>query len=386
MMDRAVGRTLPPVPARRPRVASLVVILGVLALLAGLCGGLMRLGWRLPSLVTSLSISHGPLMVLGFLGTLISLERAVALGRRWGYAGPLLSGLGALVLLAGGPTEVAAALMAGAGLMLVAVFARIYRFQPALHISVMWAGAVAWVVAAVLWFSRWPVYRFVPWLAGFLVLTIVGERLELSRLILLPRRARVLFLGAGGLFSLGLAVSVPAPDAGVRLAGVGLVALAVWLLRFDVARRTVRRPGLTRFMALCLLAGYLWLAAGGVAWVTAGALAGGFSYDAGLHALFLGFVMSMVMGHAPVIVPAVLRVPVRFGRWFYAHLALLHASLLLRVVGGDLGANATLWRWGGLLNVVAVLWFLAAMAWSTRRPPAVIGVGSRGVQGESVTD
>lgn len=27
-------------------------------------------------------------------------------------------------------------------------------------------------------------------------------------------------------------VSVPAPDAGVRLAGVGLAALAAWLLRF----------------------------------------------------------------------------------------------------------------------------------------------------------
>nr|BFE78121.1 hypothetical protein GCM10020093_007220 [Planobispora longispora] len=44
---------------------------------------------------------HGPLMALGFLGTLISLERAVALRSRWGYAAPALSALGAVALAAG---------------------------------------------------------------------------------------------------------------------------------------------------------------------------------------------------------------------------------------------------------------------------------------------
>jgi len=42
-------------------------------------------------------------MVSGFLGTLISLERAVALKARWPYAAPLLSGLGDAALIVGGP-------------------------------------------------------------------------------------------------------------------------------------------------------------------------------------------------------------------------------------------------------------------------------------------
>ncbi|MDO8563175.1 MAG: hypothetical protein Q7S25_04960, partial [Candidatus Limnocylindria bacterium] len=58
---------------------------------------------------------------------------------------------------------------------------------------------------------------------------------------------------------------------------------------------------------------------------------------------------------------------------FYAHLALLHVALLLRV-GGDLLGSADARQWGGLLSGVAVLVFLAntLSAARTRRPiPAV---------------
>ena len=57
--------------------------LAILALLAALWAGLMRLGWRLPALTPSLALAHGPLMISGFLGTLITLERAVALKQKW---------------------------------------------------------------------------------------------------------------------------------------------------------------------------------------------------------------------------------------------------------------------------------------------------------------
>ena len=69
--------------------------IALLILLAAIRAGLLRMGWVLPSL-GSLTAAHGPLMVCGFLGTLIGLERAVALGRRWAYTAPLLSGLGAV--------------------------------------------------------------------------------------------------------------------------------------------------------------------------------------------------------------------------------------------------------------------------------------------------
>ena len=68
-----------------------------------------------------------------------------------------------------------------------------------------------------------------------------------------------------------------------------------------------------------------------------------------MHALALGFVFSMVFGHAPIIVPAVLRVAVPYSPAFYAPLALLHLSLLVRIAGDATGAFD--WtRAGGLLN------------------------------------
>ena len=90
---------------------------------------------------------------------------------------------------------------------------------------------------------------------------------------------------------------------------------------------------------MCLLSGYAWLAiGGGVVIVAAGGLAPGTpSYDAALHALTLGFVFSMVFGHAPIILPAVLRVAVPYHPTFYLPLALLHVSLIVRLAGDATG-------------------------------------------------
>ncbi len=85
--------------------------MGMIALLTGLWAGLLRLGWELPLVRQSFPAEHGPLMISGFLGTLISLERAVAVGRRWAYASPLLSGIGAMSLIAGFPDSVGQVLL-----------------------------------------------------------------------------------------------------------------------------------------------------------------------------------------------------------------------------------------------------------------------------------
>jgi hypothetical protein len=89
------------------------------------------------------------------------------------------------------------------------------------------------------------------------------------------------------------------------------------------------------------------------------------SYDALLHAFFLGFVFAMIFGHAPVIFPAVLGVSMAYLPRFYAHLVLLHLTLLLRVVGDLVG-----WlpgrQWGGLLNALVLLLFLANTIASVR--------------------
>jgi hypothetical protein len=70
----------------------------------------------------------------------------------------------------------------------------------------------------------------------------------------------------------------------------------------------------------------------------------------------------MVFAHAQVIVPAVLRVRLPYHPVVYLPLGLLHASLVLRLVGGDAMGGTVAWQVGGVMNEVAVLLFLALTA------------------------
>ncbi len=341
--------------------------LAAILLLAGLWAGLLRLGWQLPPLALRLPGNHGPLMISGFLGTLLSLERAVALSqhqqRGWiFYLSPLLAGLGAVALLLDVPAELPRGLGVLGALGLTLTFVVIYRLQPSADHIVMGMGALAWLVGNGLWLGGRPIFQVTPWWAAFLVLTIAGERLELARVLLYRQSTNRAFVLIVALFLVGLLLSFVAFDAGVRLSGLALVALGLWLLRYDLARRTIRQQGLTRYIAACLLPGYGWLIISGLIWIIAGGgYAAGPLYDAMLHTVFVGFVFSMIFGHAPVIFPAVTGVPIPYSPIFYLHLALLHLSLLLRVAG-DLSLNMAVRRWGGLLNEVAIVLFLLTTA------------------------
>jgi hypothetical protein len=349
------------------------MLLGLLALLTALWGGLVRLGWAWPLPWPTLHVAHGPLMVCGFLGTLIGVERAVALGSRWPYAAPLCTAVGVVALLAGVP---APPFMALGSLGLVVVLVVIGHRQPALATAIMALGALLWLVGNGCWFAGWPLWRVVPWWGGFLVLTIAGERLELSRLLRLSLRHRLAFLLAVGVFLAGLLVALVSLASGVRLAGVGMLALAGWLLRYDIARRTVRQRGLTRFIAVCLLSGYVWLGVGGVLHWWFGGVPAGPQYDAMLHAVFVGFVFGMIFGHAPTIFPAVLGGTLLYHATFYLPLGLLHLSLLLRLTG-DLGGWWPGRQWGGLLNAVAIVLFLLTLGCRLRSGSPAVTRASR---------
>jgi hypothetical protein len=65
----------------------------------------------------------------------------------------------------------------------------------------------------------------------------------------------------------------------------------------------------------------------------------------------------MVFGHAPIIFPAVLRVAVPYQPMFYAPLALLHASLALRLAG-DAAGQLEWVRAGGVGNALALVAFI----------------------------
>lgn len=345
-----------------------LLALGGVSLLAGLSGALVLLGLPMPSSSAHLGAGHGLLLTLGFLGTLIALERAVALGARWGFAAPAITGLGGLALVVGAPAGVAGGLLLAGGVVYAGMYLAFDRIEATLHTRIQWLGAFGWLGALTLVLAGRPVAVAVPWLGAFLVLTIVGERLELSRVRRLTPAARRAFLAAALLLVVGVAWTIVDFDLGIRLAGVGLVALAAWLGVQDIARRTVRTSGLPRFVAVALLAGFAWLAVAGIGWFSFGATPTTAARDTMIHALFLGFVMSMVFGHAPIILPAVLRVPLPYRARFYAPLVLLHLGLLLRIVAGDALGSQVAWQIGGVIGVVAVLAFAVLSAATAAAP------------------
>lgn len=327
-----------------------LLILGFASLIVGVGAGLLRLGWSVPQPAAALAAFHGPLMVSGFFGTVISLERAVALARRWAYLGPLAAGAGGLALILGVAPALAQVLLALGSAVLLAGSVSVFLRQRALFTFTLAAGAASWLTGNLLWLGGFSVYEVVPWWAGFLVLTIAGERLELSRFLPPSPIAQRAFAAVLAGLTFGMALQA-------QLFGAALVALTLWLLRQDIARRTVKEKGLTRFIAVCLLSGYAWLAVAGTIMLGAGLAPGNAAYDAALHALMLGFVFSMVFGHAPIIFPAVLRVAVPYHPLFYAPLALLHLSLLVRLAG-DAASMPELRSAGGLLNAVALAAFI----------------------------
>lgn len=345
-------------PGLSPWLLRIPLAAGVLIILVlGVWAGLLRIGWSLPSPQAGLALIHGPLLVCGLLGTVIGLERGVALGRVWAFVGPVLTLVGAVALLLGLPAGPAAGLMAGGSIGLIAVFVALIRRQPARFTLTMAAGAVAWLIGNLLWLAGKPFALVAFWWAGFLVLTVVGERLELGRLRQLPPRALWAFTAGVVVLLAGLLLAVVAFDAGIRLVGLAFLWLGLWLLQYDLARRTIRKAGVPRFSATCILSGSLWLAVGGVLALITGAVYSGPLYDALLHTVFVGFIFAMVFGHAPIVVPALLKLPLPFSRWSYLPLLLLHLSLLLRLVG-DLATLIDVRRWGGMLNAVALLLFL----------------------------
>jgi hypothetical protein len=268
-----------------------------------------------------------------------------------------MTGLDVAVLIAGIGGPLGPALMALGSLGIMTIFAVIVRMQLAPFTLTMALGAVAWLVGNLLWLAGLPIYRIVLWWGAFLILTIAGERLEMSRVMRVPALGQIIFAGTLGVLLVGLVAMSLGLDPGWRVTGLAMLALAVWLLRYDIAQKTVRQSGLTRFIALNLLTGFVWLAVSGTLLMAFGAVIAGPRYDAVLHTLFLGFVFGMIFGHAPIILPAITQVPVTYRPIFYSHWALLHLSLILRVVG-DVAGWFALRQWGGMLNVIAILLFL----------------------------
>lgn len=334
--------------ARRWHV-TLLLMSGV-GLLLGTYTGLGRAGSAHRLLQADI---HGVIMVLGFLGLLIALERAVVLGAWPAYVAPAFTAASTMLLVTPLPRASAGVLLTSAGVLVALSYARALR-----HVSLpevlLCTGAVAWATAAALWTSGSGPILITPLLAAVLVLTILGWRLRDGRLCLPHPANRGVFVAVVSLFVVGIAVSPIDRPLGLLVAGIGLVGLVPGLVRHDIARTGLRRGGLRAFSAWSTTLGYLWLGVSGMLWIAMGVgIAGPLLHDALVHSLFLGFVLSWLMGQAPTLIPTLIATsPVEL-RLRYLPLVLLQVSVALRIAADLAGSFA--WREIALHGNVAAL-------------------------------
>ena len=146
----------------------------LLALLAGTAGGLVRAGIVLPASGAWLGqavLGHAFLMICAFMGTVIGIERAVAVKHPLAFIGPLASGLAGVATI-GGAAAVAAWLGVAAAVAFVGVNVVVVRRQRAAHTVLLLVGAIAWAVGSVSHALDAAQGAAVPWWFAFLVLTI----------------------------------------------------------------------------------------------------------------------------------------------------------------------------------------------------------------------
>jgi hypothetical protein len=353
-----------------PRV--LIALICVFTLLGGLGAGLARLGWQMDAISRNLVQIHGPLMICGFLGTLISLERAVGTTTfyRWSMIVPIINAAGTLALLLLGDAIPAKLLLTGGSLGLLALYGFLLALHPLRYMVIMTSGAICLLLGNLLWVAGQPIFQVVHLWTAFLLLTIVGERLELTRVRQLTPTIEFSLILAVALYLTGTLITIVNLAMGTRVLGGGALLMAVWLLRYDIARRTIRGSGLTRYIAACLLIGYVWLAVGGAIALWKGALYAGPDYSSMLHAFLLGFVFSMIFGHAPIILPALTGLRLDYRPIFYLPLLLLHSTLIYRIYG-QMALDFEAIQWGGLLNVASILLFLTTMLYALLRSNSV---------------
>lgn len=351
-----------------PSLRLLWLLPAAIALLFGLNAGLLLLGVPAPVTNERLPDAHGALLALGFVGTLIALERATALGRWYGFLAPALLGLGG-VLLVLSPVHLIAAkavLIAGTAAFTL-VYVPLWQRQYDAAVLTQLLGSALAMIGVIIWLGQDTLTRIVPWLIGFLVLTICAERVELARITMGPKSGGRLLIHAW-IMTTALVVGLVAPDIGAILLGLAILALIAWLFVHDVARKTIHARGATRYIAACILAGYLWLTVAGVV-LLFGDPTGRPAYDAIIHAVFLGFTFSMIMGHATTILPAVLKVSLPYRPMLWVPAALLQVAVLVRLWLGDgLGLHLG-WQTGGVLGVVALLVFAATAVTSSLLGP-----------------
>lgn len=317
-----------------------------------------RVGWSLP--IPEIAARHGFLMVSGLFGTLISLERTLILKQNGWLAIPLISALSVLFLLLHTP-GLGLTLQILASLGLATLYIKQWFQYREKYFLILVLSAWAWAFSALVLLSGNGFAAASMWYLLFLLFTIVAERLEISRFISVPSWAQPFLTIL--LLTVFIAQILPFHWGANFISGLLLALIAWWLLQFDIANINLRKTGFFLYTGSTLFAGYIWLMLSGV--LMALPLSAPYHYDAVLHSFFIGFAMSMLFAHAPIIFPALLKLRLKpFHPAFYVPVWATHLLLLIRLYA-DYSLNWPLRKWVGLVQVFVFLAFFILFAWFT---------------------
>ncbi len=324
----------------------------VLILLISIYSGLLRGDVNLP-FIRNFAFFHGLLFVTGFFAGLISLERVVAINKFWGYFPPLFFILGSFLILFN-KGNLPLILFISGNIIFLLIYIEILRKHFHFSLFILLLGAISLFISNLLIFKFY-LNKLSLLYISFFVLTISGERLELSKIQRIDIMHN-LFIILNFLLFLSAILS-PFYPVFFRISGILLILSSLWLFNYDIAVKTLKMKGLRRYMAVGIILSYFWLLVAGILFLIYGFKGSGFIYDIELHSIFLGFVFSMVFAHAPIIFPTITGKELKYSSLFYLHLILLHLSLLIRLFG-DILHNIFIRKHAILLNAISLLFFL----------------------------
>lgn len=337
-----------------------IILFAFLCLLAGILTGLTRIGW--PIAVSPANAHHGSIMVSGFLGTLIILEKIIPHKQNILLLIPGANALSVPLFFFGYP-DLSVVILLLSSTALAITFAYYYFIQRTIIYTLMFIGALCWLTGNIMLTAKWFYPLAFPWWAAFALFIISAERIELMKFLPVSKISMKLFAGALLVFPAGVLLSFH--GLGGILCGSSLITVSLWLLRNDLIGINLRKEGIQRFVAISLLTGYMSLLLTGIfvfilpdQWLT---------YDAIVHCFFLGFVFSMIFAHGPIILPGVIGAAITpFSRILYLWLTALHISWIMRVFA-DIAMEMELRKISGLLSAIAIVGYFITLAMTTIR-------------------
>ena len=337
----------------------------LLSLITGILGGWYRMGWEYA--LPAAAGSHGLFMVGGFMGSVITLERMITMKKKWWLLFPALCALAVILGLVGQPFYMVL-LQSIAALGIILFYFHHLQHDRSNYWYILSLGAASWLIGNLYFLITDTIPFALPWWVGFILFTILGERLELTRFLPISKqKIQILYVLLALAF---VSLLLPLHGAGQVLYPISLLGLTLWYATNDMALKSIKKPGYSRYLAVGVLTGYGWLAIHALTFAFF-FREHSWGYDVFVHTFFLGFGFSMIWAHGPMILPAVLKVKNRpFHSILWVFWSLFQLTLLTRILTSLLELDQ--WRkLLGMLNGISMLLIFGAMVvllkWMNRK-------------------